>query len=224
MDIAAIVAVIALVVGPLLAYRHFRRSRAAAAAAIAENPLQPLVARYSRSSMLYMIVGNLVMSSACLVFPFEKRTPPVIGVLMFGGLVGSIMMLLMWSYRFLLRAGDPIIRVDGAGFRDCRISPDVLPWRTIKEVVERRNRGDQELMGFVLVLDDTQATGLRLPSRSWIIRSLTGKVGCAPLRLAFGGLDVAPRTMLDAVRAHLAAQRSPRPRDLGTARPASELA
>jgi hypothetical protein len=224
MDILAIVATVALVVGPLLIYRHYRRVRAAAAAAVAERPLHPLVARYARPGLLHMMLGGLVMSSACLVFLFEKHTPLVIRVVLFGGLVSSSAVLLMWSYRFLFRAGDQIIRVDDTGFRDCRISPDVTPWSTIKDVVEWRNPRGHELIGLVLILDRARARSLHLPSRSWINRTLTCRDGPLPLRISFGGLDVAPRTMLDALRAHLAAQRPSRAQDAGKVRSASELA
>jgi hypothetical protein len=224
MDILAIVATVALVVVLLLIYRHYRREQTAAAAAVAERPLQPLAARYSRSSMLGMVMGALTILLACLVFLFDKHTPFLIRALMLGGLVAFSMALPMWGYRFLLRAGDQIIRVDDAGFRDCRLSPDIIPWSTIKDVFEWRNPRGFELIGFILVLDDAQTASLHLPSRSWIDRTLTGKAGGAPLRIAFGGLDVAPHTVLDAVRAHLAVQRSPRAQDAGRARSASELA
>jgi hypothetical protein len=54
----------------------------------------------------------------------------------YGGVALCGIVFLVWCYRFLFRAGDELIVLDDAGFRDRRISPDIIPWSTIKDVVE----------------------------------------------------------------------------------------
>jgi hypothetical protein len=55
----------------------------------------------------------------------------------YGGVALCGIVFLVRCYRFLFRAGDELIVLDDAGFRDRRISPDIIPWSTIKDVVER---------------------------------------------------------------------------------------
>src|SRR5690349_18287168 len=198
MDVVAIIATIALVLGPLGAYWRQRRVRAAAATAIAEMPLQPVVAHYSRLAVMSILLQVLVWGSGVLIFSFDKRVASEIQALRYYGVVPLGLVFLVWIYRFLFRAGDDVITVDETGLRDCRLSPDVIAWGAIDDVVEQRNPRGFELIGFVLKLGDAQAANLRLPSRSWIDRKLTGESGYRLLRVGFGGLDIAPRTMLDA--------------------------
>jgi hypothetical protein len=75
MDSIAIIVTIALVLGPLLAYRHHRRVSAAAATAIAKMPLQPIVAHCSRLAMLPILLCSLVGSSVFLIFALDKHVP-----------------------------------------------------------------------------------------------------------------------------------------------------
>jgi hypothetical protein len=206
MDIVAIIVTIALVLGPLLAYRHHRRTRAAAATAIAKMPLRPIVAHYSRSAMLPILLSNLVASSAFLVFAFNERGPVDARALWYCGVVMFGTVFLVWCYRLLFRVGDELIVLDDAGFRDHRISPDIIPWSAIEDVIEWRDPKSRRLLGIVLKIDEAQTANLHLKPRSWIARKLTAGAGNRPLRIASQGLDVAPGTMLAAARGHLAAR------------------
>jgi hypothetical protein len=202
MDIIAIIVTIALVLGPLLAYRHHRRVSAAAATAIAKMPLQPIVAHCSRLAMLPILLGNLVGSSVFLIFALDKHVPSDVQpqAIRYGGVALCGIVFLVWCYRFLFRAGDELIVLDDAGFRDRRISPDIIRWSTIEDVVEWRDPKSRQRLGIVLKIDEAQTASPRLKPRSWIARKLNAASGYRPLRIASRGLDVAPGTMLATAR------------------------
>ncbi|UFZ07466.1 hypothetical protein LQG66_14635 [Bradyrhizobium ontarionense] len=205
MDMIAILAVIALILGPLHIYLHNRRIRAAMAAAVAARPLAPLVAHYSRYHMVRLIGAGLAITSTCLVLIFDHRPTYVAKVLLSGGFVAGIAATLLWCYRLICRAGEAVIVVDVAGFWDSRIGPEAIPWSAITRVSETTVRGG-DLAGFALTVEGARAHGLSL--KRWIDRKLIAASGVRRFEIGFGGLNVAPRTMLSAIRAQIAAQKT----------------
>jgi hypothetical protein len=207
MDIVAIILTMLLVLAlPVLALRHFLvRSREAIATA--EMPLRPIVARYSRFRILSLITSGVGMSLTCLFVAFIKPAPPMFVVLlMYFGVIFFGTALPIFGYRFLFRAGDVVVTVDDTGFRDSRISPDVIPWRAVKDVIEFRSPKLGTLLGFFLKLDEAETASLRV---NWGIKLetiLNAALGFRGYSVSMGALDIDVSTMLRAVRAHHAAQ------------------
>jgi hypothetical protein len=202
-DIIALIATAALIVGPLLAYQHNKRARAAKAAAAAEAPLAPLAARYSRSSILGMIAGNLVISLGSLFAIYDRHFLSSIAAPM---LAGCTFVGLLWCHRLMFRTGEDVIIVDAAGFRDKRICPCVIPWIAISDVRESIGFKTSRLPEIILTIDEAQAVGLQLPQRRWLARKLCGKDVARRFHIMLDGLDIAPGLVLNAIRAHLAAR------------------
>ena len=143
----------------------------------------------------------LAAAVACAGVAVTELSPLLgsIGLIVFG----AMSILLLWC---LSASRGPVLTFAPQGFRDARMTRNIIPWQSIRSITTERTVGNHELM--VLVVDPAIGEQLAFTRRGRFVWNARGRRGQSEICTNVTGLRMSFDALLVTANAYLTASRA----------------